>query len=379
MSVHVALVVSTLRRSGPVNVIRSIVAAASRRALITIVGLSPDPRDSLREEIVGLGASYVCLGVSRATWQFYGPQRLGRLLLERNVDILHTHGIRADWLNAFGASGQARVSTVHTSFCRDYRFRYRVVVGATLAKLHALALRRIPRTVAVSDFVRDEIAGLGIQSCTIRNGVDTTVFRPALAEEKRAARLHLGLPVDAHISVVVGHLTPLKNPAFVIQAFQQASIPNSALLLLGDGPEMQRCRAAARPTAHIHFLGRRNDVREVLAACDLLISASHLEGFPMAILEAMAMNIRCLLADIPAHAELKRLSPDRIELYERGSIDQLVNRLNSAPKQSLTASHDLIWDISQERMASQYLSLYEKMMDRRGKSVQCVPYESSAR
>lgn len=51
------------------------------------------------------------------------------------------------------------------------------------------------------------------------------------------------------------------------------------------------------------FLGQRDDMPEVLGACDLLLHTSWSEGFPMAILEAMAAGVPVVASDVPSCRE----------------------------------------------------------------------------
>jgi glycosyltransferase involved in cell wall biosynthesis len=53
----------------------------------------------------------------------------------------------------------------------------------------------------------------------------------------------------------------------------------------------------------IVFLGSRDDMPEVLGACDVLLHTSRSEGFPMAVLEAMAAGIPVVASDVPACRE----------------------------------------------------------------------------
>ena len=68
----------------------------------------------------------------------------------------------------------------------------------------------------------------------------------------------------------------------------------STLLLLGDGPERSHIEAAARDcTAHnaIKFLGKQEQMEDILPIADLFLLTSEYESFGLAALEAMAAEV----------------------------------------------------------------------------------------
>ena len=68
-------------------------------------------------------------------------------------------------------------------------------------------------------------------------------------------------------------------------------LPTATLVLAGDGPLRARLETFARESGvdgSLHFLGRRDDARQIVAAADLVVLASDTEGMPNAVLEAMA-------------------------------------------------------------------------------------------
>ena len=77
--------------------------------------------------------------------------------------------------------------------------------------------------------------------------------------------------------------------------------PGTRLILVGDGPLQEDLRDEVRDLgieASVFFVGFRIDIPAVLAALDLLVVPSVLEGFPMITLEAMAMAKPIVATDI---------------------------------------------------------------------------------
>ena len=123
----------------------------------------------------------------------------------------------------------------------------------------------------------------------IYNGIDTSIFSP---EGKQAdLRQELGLAHETTLIACVGRLDPIKNHAGLIQAFHQVrqTFPESALLIVGGGPEGERLEALQTPG--VYFLGGRYDIPDVLRAVDVFALASFNEGISNTILEAMATGL----------------------------------------------------------------------------------------
>jgi glycosyltransferase involved in cell wall biosynthesis len=86
-----------------------------------------------------------------------------------------------------------------------------------------------------------------------------------------------------------------------------ASLPECAhLVIVGDGPEFEplRTKAAALGLANrLHFLGRRDDVEEILPAFDVFCLPSLVEGLPRAVLEAQACDVPVVASNVGGLSE----------------------------------------------------------------------------
>jgi glycosyltransferase involved in cell wall biosynthesis len=133
----------------------------------------------------------------------------------------------------------------------------------------------------------------------LHNGIDLTPFEHA---DQTAVRAELGIPLDAVLVGHVGSLIPVKNHRFIIETFAAflAQVPSAHLVLTGDGPLMPEILALAQAkgvAARVHLPGLRSDVPRVLAALDLFLFPSRFEGLPLAVLEAQAAGVPCVLSD----------------------------------------------------------------------------------
>jgi glycosyltransferase involved in cell wall biosynthesis len=92
----------------------------------------------------------------------------------------------------------------------------------------------------------------------------------------------------ARMYPVKGHQAMLGMMPRIIEA-----CPDVLLLLAGDGPERETCEALTDRlglSRYVMFLGERDDVPELLAACDIFVMPSEREGLGLAAIEALAMG-----------------------------------------------------------------------------------------
>lgn len=126
----------------------------------------------------------------------------------------------------------------------------------------------------------------------IHNGIDLARFEGRRARE--TVRADLGTAEDAVVLACVANLIPYKGHEDLIDAL--ARVPRAPAWELwcagrDDGIGEALAARAADLGGRVKFLGARNDVPDLLAAADLGVLASHEEGFPNAVLEAMASRL----------------------------------------------------------------------------------------
>lgn len=134
----------------------------------------------------------------------------------------------------------------------------------------------------------------------INNGIETERFAyDANVREQMRQTLSLG---DALTICHVGRLMPQKNHSFLLDVFQciHKKVPNSKLLLVGDGPLeatlRQKVQALGLQDA-VSFLGVRSEVERILQAADIFLFPSFFEGLPLTVVEAQAAGLPCILSD----------------------------------------------------------------------------------
>ncbi|MEX1223534.1 MAG: glycosyltransferase, partial [Pirellulales bacterium] len=173
------------------------------------------------------------------------------------------------------------------------------------------------RLLAVSRATRDHHVSQGFSAEKIHlcyNGVELARFRPL---GDRPNRLRPMYEADARLLISVGQISLRKGLDTIAAACQQQFVIDDSLhwLVVGerhsDKPETvefdQRLRdAAARPplAGRVHFLGRRDDIEQLLPQCDLLVHAARQEPLGRVLLEAAACGLAVAATDVGGAREI---------------------------------------------------------------------------
>ena len=86
-----------------------------------------------------------------------------------------------------------------------------------------------------------------------------------------------------------------------------ASCPDARFVLVGDGPMRQHLEtfvARFGLSAYVHLAGTQSDMPRVLGEFDVLVSSSHSEAMPLAIMEAMASGLPVVATRVGGVADL---------------------------------------------------------------------------
>lgn len=155
------------------------------------------------------------------------------------------------------------------------------------------------RIIAVSEGVartlETDFAVEPARISVIHNPVDIARIRSLAAQEP-------AIPVSTADFVTMGRLVDNKNTAMAIRALARAG-PEGNLIVLGEGPLREDLTALAASLGladRVRFLGFLANPYAVLARAGCYLLTSHAEGFPNAMLEAMAVGLPVVATDCPS-------------------------------------------------------------------------------
>ena len=158
---------------------------------------------------------------------------------------------------------------------------------------YARLMRRASTVVGVAEEVaRETVETFGLPPAkvvAIPNAVDAERMRPATGREE--TRRLLGIPPSAGVVLSLGALTWEKDPSghLEITAPLLEERCEAIHLFVGDGPMKRGLEDEVRARhlgSRVRLLGTREDVPDIMAASDVLLIASAVEGMPGSVIEA---------------------------------------------------------------------------------------------
>ena len=232
--------------------------------------------------------------------------RLSRYLRRHRFDVVHTHDL---WSNLMGvvAAKLARVPAIVSSQ-RDlsHDVWYQGARRAWLRRIQKWSDVVLVNSGAIGD---DLVSRDGFNPARIRvihNGVEVARFRG-----DRGLRQTLFPSLDAcKLIVLVGNMhTDVKGQDVLIAAAPAVlrEFPDTRFVLVGDGVRrhvFEEMATEAGVKNHFLWLGRRADVADILACCDLAVLPSRAEGFPNAVLEYLAAGLPTIATRVGGIPEL---------------------------------------------------------------------------
>jgi glycosyltransferase involved in cell wall biosynthesis len=162
------------------------------------------------------------------------------------------------------------------------------------------AAQRRQTWVAVSEYARATVARLfdvPVQTIErIYNGVDLEKCDATPGGSRDAVRASLGFGAAETMILSAGRLAEQKCFADLLTAFARVASrrPDARLVIAGEGPERPRLEELLRSLElgdRARLLGNVDELPELYGAADLFVLPSSYEGFPFALLEAMAAGL----------------------------------------------------------------------------------------
>ncbi len=248
--------------------------AASPEALISFEALGADkllPIDI--GDRLGLRTLFQAVSIARSA------RRAG-------VDIIHAHGYKAAVPTVIAAR-MARVRSVvtgHNLFPENASLPARI----SLRLVAACA----DKVIAVSGALGGSLIAAGVDQgkvAVVPCGIDTDA---CAGGDGPAARRSIDIATSEPMVLAVARLTGVKGIEFLIRAAGWIGEKRSDVrfVVAGDGPdraELEHVAEGVAPGA-FKFLGYREDVRDLVAAADVVAVPSLAEGYGLMAAEAMA-------------------------------------------------------------------------------------------
>jgi N-acetyl-alpha-D-glucosaminyl L-malate synthase BshA len=294
--------------------------------------------------------------------------------VNESLDLLHVHYAIPHSVSAYLARAMLRpgklpfVTTLHgtditlVGMDRSYLTITRFSIEESDA---VTAISEYLRQVTVEEFqVRRPVE-------VIPNFVNCTVFQPPDGKCRREEFAPNAEKVLVHLS----NFRPVKRVPDVINIFElvRRELP-AKLLLIGDGPQRAVAEWMVRDkklTGDVIFLGKQNQVQDLLNCADVLLLPSELESFGLVALEAMACGVPAVCSNVGGMPEVISegvegylVPPRDVKTMAARALDILTDPQRR--KQMGTAARQrALTQFCSTKIIPLYEKLYERVLDAR--------------
>jgi N-acetyl-alpha-D-glucosaminyl L-malate synthase BshA len=290
-----------------------------------------------------------------------------------SLDLLHVHYAIPHSVSALLARQMLETRGMKLPFITTLHGTDITLVGLDRSYLPItrLGIDQSDGVTAISQYLKDrtvEAFGITREIEVIRNFVNCDYYirnldsyaelRPRYAEAHEKILVHLS------------NFRPVKRVPDVVRIFARVAEKMPArLMLIGDGPDRSEAEWLAQRLGvfdRIHFLGKQEDVHELLPLADLMLMPSELESFGLAALEAMACEVPTIATNVGGVPELITDGHDGL-LFHVGDVPAMsqaaVELLRDQPR--LQAMAKAARKTAQARFcASRVIPLYEQYYER---------------
>lgn len=234
-------------------------------------------------------------------------KKVRAFLTEQRIDIVHVHGTRAN-TNVMWAARRLGLPLIYTI----HGWSFHDGLNPLIKRARIAAEKYITRKAQVNICVSDSNRETGVKtfgrfdSVVIKNGVNPVKFNPGA--EYPDVKAAYGIRADQLVIGYIARMTLQKDPVGMLEGFSLAlqQFPDMKLLMIGEGELKETALEAARRlniTDHVIFDNFRQDVPAVLNGVDIYCLPSLWEGFPIGVLEAMAMGKAVIASDVDGTRE----------------------------------------------------------------------------
>lgn len=244
--------------------------------------------------------------------------RWKRWVDEHEVDVVNAHASLDRHLLSYLRLLGCRSTLVHTrrnlALSTGGRLRARFDTATTDA------------IIAVSDEVGDDLLRRGVPEshvAVVRNGLPFSELPSADPDRVQALRAELDLRDGVPVLVVIARR---KSQEELYAAATELGRPVEILCVGIEEDDVLRHAAANLPEgSRARCLGFRDDVADLSALADIFILPSRIEGFSLALLEAMSRGLPCIATDAGGNREA--LEEGAGQVYAVGDVPGLAGAL----------------------------------------------------
>ena len=292
--IRILYILHTLNLAGVERMVFDLIVR--NRDILDAAVVSLDCRGPLAERLESIGVPVWCTH-RRSGLDFSQVGKLSRIVQEFQPEIIHAHQYTPFFYSSLANRFIRRGRVIFTEHGRHFPDR----ISWKRRMVNRILIRKTARVTAVCDFTRQAlIRNEAIPEAKIDiiyNGVDLQEFRPASAGNGKFVIVQV-----ANFRSVKDHQTAIR----AMKILSERSV-DAELLLVGEGDERAKSEklvAALHLTEQVKFLGRCDEVSDILCGADVIVNTSISEAHSLALLEGMAAGLAVVASNVGGNPEI---------------------------------------------------------------------------
>jgi glycosyltransferase involved in cell wall biosynthesis len=353
--------------SGTLTYITSLIRALSEKGTdVTLISAQIEDFDNINQNF-----NHIPIKIKKVTSiQFFLKLMIKApfLKIPKN-SIIHVH--RPDFMIPFVIFWRKnlKVCTLHGIPDVGIKTRKNLIIWGIYNILERFSLKHINKLIAVNQSTKEYYTkrqpNLKKKIKIISVGIDLNIFKPM---DKWKMREKYCINQEEIVILFIGRFSIEKGLNLLLDTFNDvhSEIPNTRLILLGEGPEGNKLKQIVK-THHIEnvtFIDpvKREKIPEIINCSDIFVLSSSFEGMPTVVLEALACGVPVVSTDV---GDVKKVVIDgktgcliknrKIEFLKKGLIEVINNGRESYSHNCISIAKKYSW----EYISGQICDLYE--------------------
>jgi len=237
-------------------------------------------------------------------FDFKAAKALARLCKEWDIDLIHCHYLRENYIAMLAKRYNKKIRVVYTN--------HFILPNDAVTRLsNRLLDKKQDQMIAVCNKGKEQLIANGwggehIQ--VIFNAVDPAAWEGDRSES--TMRSELGIPNDRFVMLCASRFADDKGHKYLIDAVKRLTELTATpftLVLAGDGPLLEERKAQAEALGlmdYIKFIGFRKDIKNLYKGSDLYVNSSRHEALSFLIIEAMAAGLPVIATNIAGNPDI---------------------------------------------------------------------------
>jgi len=264
---------------------------------------------------------------------FKAIKEIRGLIRNGNFQMVHFHTPVAGFLGRYAAMREKQKNVIYTAHGFHFFEGAPLINWCIYYPMEILAARWTDKLITINeeDYKRSLKFKLRKNGkCYKVNGVGLDISKYNFGDSQKIKK-ELLIREPQKIVLMIGELNKNKNQAQLIQALELLRLKGRDIkaIFVGIGPEDVKLKKLAKDReVKVSFLGYRKDIKDIIAASDVVCSMSYREGLPRNIMEAMSAGKPLVVTDIRGNRDIVKDEINGFLVLVDG-IEETANALDS--------------------------------------------------